>query len=104
MQEPSSDITKLWRKFYRRRRLFFILWAGWPPVGAVIIASMGEELANRLIFPIFALWGVLFATIGYILARYPCPRCGRPLGNGISNLYKPKCKHCGLTSHYEIEV
>jgi hypothetical protein len=103
MQE-NSDTTGLWRKFYRQRRLFFLLWAGWPVVGTVIVLSMGEQLANRLVFPMFAVYAVLFVVSGYILARYPCPRCGRPLGNGIAHWYKPKCRHCGLKAHQEAEA
>jgi hypothetical protein len=91
MQQGTSA---RWQTLTALQWLLLLLLLGAFPLFSLIERLHGNSYTVALVIYVF-----LFATVGYVVATWKCPRCGQSFHNrsferGVP--YRTACVHCGL--------
>jgi hypothetical protein len=101
MALQGKVIPASWRQ-YRRRNLIatFSLVVGIPCVVTLaILFKLWNPKQAHIAFPVLlVMWALFWGWSAFRVARWPCPRCGRPwLSYQEPHLgAERRCKQCGL--------
>lgn len=89
-----ADVDLAWRKYERRRTLF---WIGFLGVLPWMLAFARWPRSALVVFGLIG-WVLALVLCGMYLAFCPCPRCGKPfhMKGWYSDPFTFKCLNCGL--------
>ena len=97
----SSEYTQDWQRYRRRHWAASLgLLLGLPFSSALAYALLkltGYDLIFVL-FPIVALWSLIWLWLCLRVTRFPCPRCSKPFlaGQELMLAATRYCSSCGL--------
>lgn len=91
----NGRISRHWRSYKLHRIFLIVLIVGWIPA-----ASFVDRLQRRLHLPdaveyiMITLWWAAIIILGYRMALWTCPNCGRAF-RGMLPFLPKRCRHCG---------
>jgi ribosomal protein S27E len=90
-----------WASFRRRRRLAWLGFLGWFPLGGLTFAISGWLFGPGAgVYPAVPLlvWMAWMVIASNAFMNTRCPRCAKPLLRTwwYHNAFSRKCLHCGL--------
>lgn len=88
-----------WRYLQTGEWVFWLLFVGFIPGVFVLVSLLDLFLDSDALFAVVAVpWMVAFFVVGMRLARFRCPRCGKPFMRTwwYHNGFTRHCVHCGL--------
>jgi hypothetical protein len=104
MSQLNHDEEK-WKILRRRSGIFFWMWIGWIPYGALVMLGLDWLKLDRLV-PYFLIpYMLAWAVMGVSMSNFPCPACGKTffrknfLGLPYNNIWTSKCLHCGVKKY-----
>jgi hypothetical protein len=94
---PSeSEYTAQWQSFRRIRAALLILVVGWIPYGLTVFWFAERfRISNAARLMLMLGYMLLMAVVGYALALWRCPRCGKSF-RGLRPYAGKRCYYCGL--------
>ena len=87
-----------WEDYRRRRKVLWIAFIGYLPVGAIVGLPLNGILGSELPVIVLALvWMGIFAYAVVRMDSFPCPRCGMPFFSRpfVQNPLAQRCMRCG---------
>jgi|HubBroStandDraft_6_1064221.scaffolds.fasta_scaffold39081_3 hypothetical protein len=93
-----ADYEQQWEDYRRRRNGLLLGIFGYIPITFALGLLVTKLFQVQWLIPVFAAcWMLLFASAGWRLQSFPCPRCGQ-LFSGY-NIISRRCAHCALPKY-----
>lgn len=102
-----SQRRAAWDDYRKRRMALVVLLAGFLPAGlCASFLSKALISSDKLMIPVALCWMAAYTIAGYLLAQFPCPRCGLPFFYSGRRRYAPwtrECLHCSWPKWQEFD-
>jgi hypothetical protein len=98
MGEGSQSYAEQWQRYRYWVRMFWGLFLGWLPFGAVLGGVALLVQSDALVYPLLFAYAVAWVASGIVASNFRCPRCGKTFFWSLRyrNPFARQCVHCHL--------